>query len=294
MSSPSPNSHFITAPDGLKLHVRAYGSRAATRLPVMCLPGLARTSADFHALAGALADDPERPRYVLAMDYRGRGLSDYDRDPNNYSLAVELADVLAVLTALGIGPAVFVGTSRGGILTMVMGAVRPQAIAGAVLNDIGPVLDMPGLLRIKTYVGKMPRPSSWAEAAVNLRKVMGGQFPAFDEAKWQDYARRTWRNGKDGFTPRSDPLISTALADIDPAVPPPDLWKQFDALAAAAPVLVLRGEHSDLLSRETVAAMRAKDQRVETIEVAGQGHAPFLVEAATIDPILAFAARCGN
>jgi len=284
---------WFTAKDGLKLHALAAGPKHARALPAVCLPGISRTAEDFRELLQAFATHAKNPRRAIALDSRGRGLSARDPNPTNYTVPIEIGDLLAVLDAEKITRAVFVGTSRGGILTMVMGAVRPQAIAGAVLNDIGPVLDMPGLLRIKTYVGKMPRPSSWAEAAMNLRKVMGGQFPAFDEAKWQDYARRTWRNGKDGFTPRSDPLISTALADIDPAVPPPDLWKQFDALAAAAPVLVLRGEHSDLLSRETVAAMRAKDQRVETIEIAGQGHAPFLVEAATIDPILAFAARCG-
>lgn len=284
---------WFTAKDGLKLHALAAGPKHARALPAVCLPGISRTAEDFRELLQAFATHTKNPRRAIALDSRGRGLSARDPNPTNYTVPIEIGDLLAVLDAEKITRAVFVGTSRGGILTMVMGAVRPQAIAGAVLNDIGPVLDMPGLLRIKTYVGKMPRPSSWAEAAMNLRKVMGGQFPAFDEAKWQDYARRTWRNGKDGFTPRSDPLISTALADIDPAVPPPDLWKQFNALAAAAPVLVLRGEHSDLLSRETVAAMRAKDQRVETIEIAGQGHAPFLVEAATIDPILAFAARCG-
>ncbi len=283
---------WFTAKDGLKLHALAAGPKHAQALPAVCLPGISRTAEDFRELLQAFATHAKNPRRAIALDSRGRGLSARDPNPANYTVPIEIGDLLAVLDAEKITRAVFVGTSRGGILTMVMGAVRPQAIAGAVLNDIGPVLDMQGLLRIKTYVGKMPRPSSWVEAAANLRKVMGGQFPAFDEAKWQDYARRTWRNGKDGFTPRSDPLISTALADIDPAVPPPDLWKQFEALAAAAPVLVLRGEHSDLLSRETVAAMRAKDQRVETIEIAGHGHAPFLVEAATIDPILAFTARC--
>jgi len=283
---------WFTAKDGLKLHALAAGPKHARALPAVCLPGISRTAEDFRELLQAFAAHAKNPRRAIALDSRGRGLSARDPNPANYTVPIEIGDLLAVLDAENITRAVFVGTSRGGILTMVMGAVRPQAIAGAVLNDIGPVLDMPGLLRIKTYVGKMPRPSSWAEAAANLRKVMGGQFPAFDEATWLDYAHRTWRNGKDGFTPRSDPLISTALADIDPAVPPPDLWKQFDALAAAAPVLVLRGEHSDLLSRETVAGMRAKGQRVEAIEIAGQGHAPFLVEAATIDPILAFAARC--
>ena len=283
---------WFTAKDGLKLHALAAGPKDAQALPAICLPGISRTAEDFRQLLEAFASNGKNPRRAIALDSRGRGLSARDPNPANYSVPMEIGDLLAVLDATKIERAIFVGTSRGGILTMVMGTVRPQAIAGAVLNDIGPVLDMKGLLRIKTYVGKMPKPASWAEAAGLLKRVMGEQFPAFDEARWLDYARRTWTNGKDGFTPRSDPLISTALADIDPKIPPPPLWAQFEALAAAAPVLVIRGEHSDLLSRETVAAMRARKPALGSIEIPGQGHAPFLVEAATIDPILAFAASC--
>jgi len=245
-------------------------------------------------LLTAFAGHPKHPRRALALDSRGRGLSARDPNPANYSVPMEIADLLAVLDAEKVKRAVFVGTSRGGILTMVMGAVRPQAIAGAVLNDIGPVLDMEGLLRIKGYVGQFPSPASWAEATVLLRRVAGDQFPAFDEEKWLAYARRTWLDGKDGLIPRTDPAISTALADIDPAVPPPEMWKQFEALAAAAPILVIRGEHSDLLSRATVRAMQTKSPTLESVEIPGQGHAPVLTDAATIGPILAFAARCGN
>ena len=151
----APGSLYVAAPDGLKLHVRAYGSSIAGGLPVVCLPGLARTAADFEALATALAAHREHPRRVLAIDYRGRGRSEYDRNADNYTLATELADLLATLTALGVGRAVFVGTSRGGILTMLLSVAQPTAIAGAVLNDIGPVIDAKGLVRIKSYAGKM-------------------------------------------------------------------------------------------------------------------------------------------
>ena len=107
------SSIFISAPDGLRLHARCYGRGSARGTPVVCLPGLARTAADFEALASALADEGAHPRRVVALDYRGRGLSDYDRDPRNYSLQIELADVIAVVTALDTLPAIFVGTSRG-------------------------------------------------------------------------------------------------------------------------------------------------------------------------------------
>jgi pimeloyl-ACP methyl ester carboxylesterase len=287
----SPISHFITAPDGLKLHVRAYGSRAATRLPVVCLPGLARTSADFDTLAGALAGDAERPRYVLAMDYRGRGLSDYDRDPGNYSLAVELADVLAVLTALGIGPAVFVGTSRGGILTMMLGVARPAAIAGAVLNDIGPVIETRGLVRIKSYVGRLPQPKSFEEGAEFLRRLFGPQFPSLTADEWMSNARRTFQEKNGRIIPNYDPKLARVLEDIDIERSLPPLWKEFDSLARV-PMMVIRGANSDLLTAATVEAMRARRRQCDTVLVPDQGHAPLLSEDDMIRHIGAFVAGC--
>ena len=163
---------FVSAPDGLRLHARGYGARGRRR-PVVCLPGLARTTDDFDALATALANDPDRARHVLAIDYRGRGKSEYDRDPANYNIATEIADLLAVLTALEIEPAVFVGTSRGGILAMMLATVRPAAIAGVVLNDIGPVIETKGLVRIKSYLGRLPQPKSFEDAAEILRHLFG-------------------------------------------------------------------------------------------------------------------------
>src|SRR5215469_12723876 len=124
-ASAAATSLFVSAQDGLRLHVRAHGARTNRALPVVCLPGLARTTADFDTLA--VAGDRERPRRVLVLDYRGRCKSDYDRKPENYHLPVELADVLSVLTALGIGRAAFVGTSRGGILAMLLAVARPTA-----------------------------------------------------------------------------------------------------------------------------------------------------------------------
>ncbi len=149
-------SRFVTASDGLRLHVRAYGRRGGRELPIVCLPGLTRNGADFHELATSLTRDEKHPRLAIAVDSRGRGLSDHDPNPDNYSFPVELADLMAVLTALEIGPAIFIGTSRGGILTMLLGAARPAAIAGVILNDVGPVIDTKGLVRIKGYVGKLP------------------------------------------------------------------------------------------------------------------------------------------
>jgi pimeloyl-ACP methyl ester carboxylesterase len=239
----------------------------------------------------AFAFDKSRPRRVIALDARGRGKSEHDSNPQNYSVPVELGDVLALLNAFDIDRAIFIGTSRGGILTMVMGAARPRAVAGAILNDIGPVIDMAGLLRIKGYVGRMPQPRDFPDAVGLLRKIMGSQFPAWDGAAWDQYARRTWQDSTSGLIPRYDPALSQSLAAIDPGEPVPVMWPQFDALADV-PLMVLRGEQSDVLSRKTVDAMRKRRKNIETIEVAGQGHAPLLSGDETIGAILAFAERC--
>jgi pimeloyl-ACP methyl ester carboxylesterase len=287
----NPVSHFITAQDGLKLHVRAYGSSATSALPVVCLPGLTRTGADFHPLASALSDDTERPRYVLALDYRGRGLSDYDSNPDNYSLPVELADVLSVLTALEVGKAVFVGTSRGGLLTMLLGPARPAALAGVVLNDIGPVLEPPGLARIKSYVGQLPQLNSFGEAAESLRQLFSPQFPALSAVDWRELAQRMFRDQGGRIIPDYDPKLAHALRDVDIERPLPALWEQFDSLADV-PLLIIRGENSDLLSAATVEAMRARRRQCEVLMVPDQGHAPLLADEETISRIGAFIRSC--
>jgi pimeloyl-ACP methyl ester carboxylesterase len=191
-SSVMAESVFISASDGLRLHVRAYRPAAAKGLPVVCLPGLARTEADFEPLAHYLASDANHPRSVFALDYRGRGQSAYDSDWRNYNLAVELADVVTVLSALGIRRAVFIGTSRGGLLTMLLAATQGALIAGAILNDIGPVIEPKGLLRIRGYIGKMPAPRDYAEGAGALRGLFGAQFPALSDDDWLAWSKRSW------------------------------------------------------------------------------------------------------
>jgi pimeloyl-ACP methyl ester carboxylesterase len=282
---------FVTAQDGLKLHVRSYGPRISDALPVVCLPGLARTVADFDLLATALAEDPKTSRRVLALDSRGRGKSDYDRNPANYNVQVELADVIAVLTALEIAQAVFVGTSRGGILTMLLAAARPLAIAGCVLNDIGPVIEPKGLMRIKSYVGKLPQPASFHEAADILRRVFGSQFPKLNDDDWVAFAFRTFKDASGRIVPDYDVKLGKTLKGTNLERPLPALWKQFEALAGV-PVMVIRGGNSDILSVATVEAMRMRHSGLDVIEVPDEGHAPLLTGAEIIGRISSFVATC--
>jgi pimeloyl-ACP methyl ester carboxylesterase len=282
---------FITAPDGLGLFVRRYGQPNDRRLPIVCLPGLTRNGADFHEIATALTADPAQSRLVIAIDARGRGQSGYDPDPANYAFPVELADVVAVLTALEIGPAIFLGTSRGGILTMLLGAVRPGAIAGVILNDIGPVIEAKGLVRLKGYVGKLPDPRTYAEGAEILRRLGDAQFPAMTPEQWLTQARRTWKEVKGRLVLDYDPKLSKTLENVDLESPLPPLWAQFDSLARV-PLMVIRGANSDLLSASTVEAMRARRLDVDVVDVPAQGHAPLLAESDVIARITAFVTLC--
>lgn len=280
------HSRFIKSHDGLKLHVREYGAPRPGQLPLVCLPGITRTAEDFEPLADALAQQ----RHILAVDYRGRGLSDYDANSANYSLPVELTDLITVLAACAATPATFLGTSRGGMLIMLLASLQPQVIAGAILNDIGPVIDPAGLKRIKTYVGKLPPPKSLAEGAATLRRF-NPDFPALTDADWLAFAKRTWRQRNGTLELVYDPRLMDGLAAFDPDQPLPDMWPQFDAMPHT-PLMVVRGANSDILSPATVAAMRARRSDLVSIEVPNQGHAPLLSEADMISRISDFLAQC--
>jgi pimeloyl-ACP methyl ester carboxylesterase len=284
-------SRFFSASDGLKLHMRDYGGSHTTGAPVVCLTGLTRNSADFDLVARALASGQAGPkRRVVALDYRGRGLSDYDPNWKNYTLPVESNDIATVLAGAGIDQAIFIGTSRGGLHIMLLAATRPALLRAAVLNDIGPVLELQGMKRIRGYVGKFAPPTSSSEAIAVLKKIMGEDFTGLREADWEAYAHNTFANEKGEFGLRCDPQLMKQLEGLDLDQPIPPTWPQFDALRDV-PLLLIRGANSDLLSQATLNEMVDHQPQSETYIVEGQGHAPLLLDEGSIARICGFVAK---
>lgn len=303
MSTFTPISY--TSSDGLALYARDYSSSngasssgasskgaadgVPARLPVICIHGLTRNSADFDELAPELA---AMGRRVLALDVRGRGHSAHDPNPANYNPVVYAGDVIKLMDDLGLARAVFVGTSMGGLITMTLAARRLDLIGAAILNDVGPVLSVRGLQRIAGYAGRCNAVASWGEAAGYLRDINACAFPANSDAEWDKWARRAFEQKDDGsLALRYDPNIATAIQTGK--LRPTSLAARmaFRRLARRRPTLLVRGALSDLVEPSQAAWMRKAAPELQYAEVPGIGHAPMLTEPAALDAIRQFLAR---
>lgn len=268
---------FYRSHDDLLLHVRKYGADVARTRPLLCLPGLTRNGRDFHELALALSLHAARPRTVYCLDYRGRGQSQWDKDWRNYSAYVELLDVVSFLTLEALDDIAVLGTSRGGIIAMMLAVMRPSAIGCLVLNDIGPVIETAGLARIMGYAGKIPVPRDWEEAVRIVREMNKRQFTAVDEEGWEILARQMFNEEAGRPAAACDPNVGRALSEIDIAKPVPTMWEHFESLLHI-PVMVLRGENSDILSAATVQEMQARHPGLGSVLIRNEGHAPLLLD----------------
>ena len=269
---------YFTVRDGLRLHYRDYPG-AADKPPLLCLPGLTRNARDF-------ADFGERysPRFrVLALDFRGRAASDYDPVHARYNPLTYAGDVIELLDQLGIREAIFVGTSLGGLVTMVIAATAPQRIAAAIINDVGPDVDPAGIDRILTYVGKDLRFRDWDEAADRIAANYGGNFERFTHADWVAMAKRNCREDNGEIRFDYDMALAEPFKTAGP-VPEVDLWPLFAALGQK-PLLVVRGERSDLLTAETASKMQSVAPGIKLAVVPGVGHAPELSETEAVTAI---------
>ena len=282
------DERFYLSKDGLRLFYRDYPSQSA-KTPVLCIPGLTRNARDFDFIAAHIA----RTRRVLVTDLRGRGRSAYDPDASNYSVPVETRDVVQLVSELNLPKVVVLGTSRGGVIAMTMASFAPGIVAGAILNDMGALLEASGLERIYQVLRSPPSFVSWEDAAQALRRNNERLFPNVSEDRWREFARALYREHDGRIVGNYDPKFPQAILEGSGTNPrtgtgAADLWKWFAALRGV-PTLVLRGENSELLSAGTVAEMKTRKPDLVTLTVKDRGHVPFLDEpeaVAAIDALL--------
>lgn len=277
-----------TAADGVWLHARDYPG-PDDRPPVVCLPGLTRNARDFERLAGRLSGTWR----IVAVDFRGRGESKPAKDPASYVPETYVGDVEEMLATLGIARFVAVGTSLGGLVTIMLAERGPKRIAGAVLNDVGPQVEAAGLQRIRGYVGRASSFPTWMHAARALAEAHRDVHPGFGVEDWLAMAKRTYR-----LTPTGKIVLDYDLKIAEPfrtpgGAAPPDLWPALEALQGA-PVLILRGERSDVLSPATAARMTEVLRDAELVTVPATGHAPTLDEPDAIAGLERLLARVGR
>lgn len=276
---------FWSSRDGLKLHYRDYPG-PDTRPPVVCLHGLTRNARDFTDLAERLSPEWR----VLCPEMRGRGESEYAREADSYNPLQYVEDLTILLDEQGIDRFIAVGTSMGGLMTMIMAGSAPERIAAAVINDIGPYLEPAGLARIKDYVGQGRSFPTWVHAARGLEEMHGAAHPGQDLPFWIAAAKRVMTLGSNArIVFDYDMKIAEPLDRIDPDAAQYDMWPALEALRDR-PVLIVRGALSDLLSPQTLAEMLRRLPDAEAITIPDVGHAPTLCEPevfAGIDRLLA-------
>ena len=274
---PRYEDRHYNSTDGLRLHYRDYPGGEPDQAPILCLPGLTRNARDFEPVADRFAGDWR----VLALDFRGRGGSAADPDPSRYMPATYARDVIKLLDQLGIAEAVFVGTSLGGLVTMLIAAMENERIAGALLNDIGPEVTKEGIDRIRTYVGKPVVWESYAEAAAAMMARAGDVYPLWTLPEWERFARRCCREEGSQVVYDYDMRIAEPFAEANEATQP-DLWPWLEHLKGR-PVTILRGDLSDLFTAATADRMtRELGDDAELVTIAEVGHAPSFDEPESI------------
>lgn len=270
--------------DDLRLHYRDYAG-PSDKPPIICIPGLTRNNRDWEPVAGRLAGEWR----VITVSLRGRGESAYAKDPLTYVPLTYVRDIERLLIHLKLERFVLFGTSLGGIVTMLMAATGGERIAGALINDVGPVIDPVGLERIKTYVGRTSSWPTWVHVARALQELNRPIFPKFELSDWLAMAKRTHRQTPAGrIVADYDPKIAIPfkLPNTEPAF---DMWPTLNGLTGK-PVLIVRGANSDLFSEATAQEMLRRLPEAKLVTVPDVGHAPILDEpeaAAGIDTLLA-------
>ncbi|GAA0403895.1 alpha/beta hydrolase [Cocleimonas flava] len=279
------NDIWYTSENGLRLYARDY-STALDKNPnaktILCMHGLTRNSADFEDICNQLADDYR----LIVVDQRGRGLSDYDPDPNNYNPLIYVQDMFLLLAELKLSSVILFGTSMGGIMSMMMAAMKPDMVEALIINDVGPEIAEKGLDRLKKYVGKQTPVNTWEEAARQTEVINRIAFPDATNEDWLKFAKRLYREDENGRPVIAcDPNIAIPLQDNSDNSVAPDLWPVYEQILDK-PMLLIRGELSDIIDVECVERMQQMKPDLEVLEIPNVGHAPLLSEEA-VEPAIA-------
>lgn len=277
-------SEFFTNTDGLKQHYRDYSAATESAPTVLCMAGLTRNSNDFQYIADHLAD---RCR-LICVEQRGRGQSDWDPDPSRYSPVTYVTDMMTLLKHLGLDSIITIGTSLGGLMTIMMNAMHPGVIKAAVINDIGPEIDPAGIARIKSYVGVGTPPSTWPEAFAAVKAANPNVYPNFTDADWEHFTKLLFADVDGKPVAQYDPAIRKNF-DSEGDQSAPDLWPFF-ALMYSVPTVVLRGQLSDILAADTLERMAREHPDLVAVTVPDVGHVPLMKEKIVhdaIDPLIA-------
>lgn len=275
--------------DGLRLYARDYSRpEKSALLPVLCMHGLTRNSADFAWIASHLA----RTRRVISVDQRGRGRSQYDTVATNYTPVTYVQDMFKLLDEQGLKRVIVIGTSMGGLMSILMANMQPERFAAIVINDIGPELAPVGLKRIKSYVGTGHEIRSWDDAVAHTRTINEVAFPHYTDDQWLRFTRGLYQE-IDGVPQLAyDPAIAGPMLDDSSDAGPPDLWPLFENMASI-PMLVVRGSFSDILTPACVSRMHDLSPGLVSVEIPDRGHAPMLDEPTAVSAIERFLAAVG-
>ncbi|MES2020836.1 MAG: alpha/beta hydrolase [Pseudomonadota bacterium] len=282
--SPYENRYWWSN-DGVRLHYRDYPG-SADRPPILCLPGLTRNARDYDELARRLS-----PQWrVIAVDLRGRGESGYAKDPMSYVPLTYVQDIEGLLGELAVPRYIAIGTSLGGIVTMLLAGTARETLAGAVLNDVGPEISPEGLSRIRSYVGKSNTWPTWVHAARAVAEANADVFPTYQLEDWLAMAKRLYRLNSAGRI-----VLDYDMKIAEPFRVPgneagPDMWRALDRLKTV-PTLIVRGGKSDILAAATAERMKAALDQAELVTLPDIGHAPTLNEPAAVAGIDRLLAR---
>lgn len=273
--------------DGLQLYGRKYGWDNNDHTPLLCLAGLTRNSDDFDGLAAYLASSDGGSRKVITLDYRGRGKSEYDSNSENYSIFKEAEDVINGLMCVGVQHVNLLGTSRGGLIAMLLAAARPGIMKTVILNDVGPEMSGPGLVRIKRSMSSAKHPTSIEEAAERLEAAYKSYFPRMEKEDWLNEAKTAFQENNGRLELRYDPKLLDTFRAINLDVRLPTMWPQFEGLSNL-PTLLIHGKLSDFLTDEIVRKMQAKHSKMLVYTSEHEGHAPLLRDRKSQEAIAKF------